>query len=370
MTKPYRLIVWGPGEIGGSVIRAGHRRSEFQIVGVKAFSAHKHGQDVGELAGIGPIGVKATTSRDEILALDADCVILTTDARALQDGLDDDVVALLESGKNVISTVAYHNVTMTDSFEASRASAERLRAACLKGRSSLLGTGIHPSFMVESVALTLARALTETTHIRIVEAFDFTRAPAGMWGGLEYLGFGRDPAELDLDSYLGRFADLYYPKIAGNIGYALHGADTKDIRVESEIRGLPAIEDVEVQSVKIKKGTTAALHLIHRGFLGEHPFYTNEEVWYLRAGRVFRGDNLPFDGFRGHLCYTLEVEGKPANLRTQLEFRVTEPGNPITIASVEVMLKAVAPVCAADPGVLLDDHAPHYRVDPRVMSAS
>jgi 2,4-diaminopentanoate dehydrogenase len=254
VTKPYRLIVWGPGEIGGNVVRAVHRRPDLQIVGAKAFSPHKHGRDLGELFGIGPIGVNATTSRDEILALDADCVILTPDARSIADGLDDDVIALLESGKNVIATVAYHNVTMTDSFAASRASAARLHAACLKGGSSLLGTDIHPSFMVECLALTMARAQTKTTHIRIVEALDFSGAPAGMWGGLEHLGFGRDPAELDTSSFIARFADLYYPKIAGNVGYALYGAETKDIRIESDIRGLPSLTDFEVQSVKIKEG--------------------------------------------------------------------------------------------------------------------
>ncbi|MCQ4359956.1 MULTISPECIES: hypothetical protein [Mycobacterium] len=365
MTKPYRLIVWGPGELGGAVIRAAVGHADFEIVGAKVFSPHKHGKDIGELVDVGPIGVQATTSRDEILALDADCVILTPDARALTEGLDDDVIALLKSGKNVIATVAYHNVTMGDSFTTSRASAAQLHAACRKGRSSLLGTGIHPSFMVESLALTMARTLTETTHIRIVEAFDFSGAPGGMWGGLELLGFGGDPADLDSSSFIARFGALYYPKIAGNVGYALYGAETGDIRVDSEVRGLPAEQDCEVQSLQIKKGTTAALHLVHRGYLGDNLFYTNEEIWYLAAGRVFRGDNLPFDNFRGPLCYTLEVNGKPANLRTQMEWEVTELRNPITNASVEVMLKAVGPVCAAEPGVLLDDHSPHYRVDPR-----
>ena len=38
-------------------------------------SADKHGKDVGEILGTDPVGVAATTSAEEILALDADCVV-------------------------------------------------------------------------------------------------------------------------------------------------------------------------------------------------------------------------------------------------------------------------------------------------------
>jgi hypothetical protein len=127
LAKRYRLIIWGPGEVGGAALRAAHASGRFEIVGVKVFSPHKHGRDAGELVGIGPIGVKATRSKAEILALDADCVIVTPQPRAVLEGLDDDVMALLESGKNVVSTAAYHNVAMPNWFNRARSPTARLR---------------------------------------------------------------------------------------------------------------------------------------------------------------------------------------------------------------------------------------------------
>lgn len=369
MSGRYRIVIWGPGEVGGAVARAAHSRPEFELVGAKVFSPHKHGRDLGELVGIGPVGVTATTSREEVIGLDADCVVFTPDARSIADGMDDDVIALLESGKNVIATSAYHNVTMSDPDPTHRASASRLAQACRSGGVSLLGTGVHPSFMVERVALTMSQALTDVSHIRIVEALDFSLAPEGMWGGLDNLGFGRDPSELDGASFIAGFGDLYYPKIAGSVAHSLYGAATEDVRIERELIGLPSEREFKLHSTVVEQGNVAGLHLIHRGFLGERLFYTNEEIWYLGPGGVHRGADLPFDGFRGPLCYTLEISGSPANLRTQLEWDITGTDNPITNTSVQVVLDAVAPVCAADPGILIDDPTPRYRLDDRLGTA-
>lgn len=48
---------------------------EFEIVGAKVWSQSKDGKDIGVLAGADPIGVTATTDKEAIFDLDADCVI-------------------------------------------------------------------------------------------------------------------------------------------------------------------------------------------------------------------------------------------------------------------------------------------------------
>jgi hypothetical protein len=51
--------------------------------------------------------VKSTTDNNEILALEAD-VVLFTPRPMDREQIDADVIALLESGKNVISTESHH----------------------------------------------------------------------------------------------------------------------------------------------------------------------------------------------------------------------------------------------------------------------
>jgi hypothetical protein len=72
---PYRVVVWGPGGVGRACLRELLRLPEFVIVGVLAFSPEKNGKDVGELIDHDPIGVRVTTDKEAIFALDTDAVL-------------------------------------------------------------------------------------------------------------------------------------------------------------------------------------------------------------------------------------------------------------------------------------------------------
>ena len=94
MSRPYRVIIWAPGDMGGRALSTALDSPHFEVVGVKVFSPHKHGVDIGQLVGKPDVGIKATTSKTEILALDADCVIHTPTTPALLEGADNDVLDL------------------------------------------------------------------------------------------------------------------------------------------------------------------------------------------------------------------------------------------------------------------------------------
>src|SRR6201999_3926158 len=64
----------------------------------------KAGRDVGEVCGIGEIGVTTTKDRDQILGLDAASELHMPQGEMTPMGALDDICLLLESGKNVIST--------------------------------------------------------------------------------------------------------------------------------------------------------------------------------------------------------------------------------------------------------------------------
>ncbi|WP_244278415.1 hypothetical protein [Gordonia westfalica] len=110
--RPYRIAVWGPGEVGGAVIRAAVADPAFEVVGALVHNREKEGRDIGELVRTDPLGIAATRDREAFKELDVDCVVLTPAPAAVIKGLDDDVIDLLESGKNVVATAAYHNVSM------------------------------------------------------------------------------------------------------------------------------------------------------------------------------------------------------------------------------------------------------------------
>src|SRR5258708_1708704 len=99
-----RVIQWATGSVGRHAVAAIHDHPGLGLVGALVYSDAKAGRDVGDICGIGPIGVTATTDPAEIVALDADCVLYMPQGEMNPMGGLDDICRLLASGKNVVST--------------------------------------------------------------------------------------------------------------------------------------------------------------------------------------------------------------------------------------------------------------------------
>jgi hypothetical protein len=70
-----RVIQWATGSVGVAAIKGVLEHPELELAGCWVHSEAKSGKDVGEIIGTPPLGVTATNSIDDILALDADAVI-------------------------------------------------------------------------------------------------------------------------------------------------------------------------------------------------------------------------------------------------------------------------------------------------------
>jgi hypothetical protein len=178
--KKYRVIQWATGNVGSRSLLTVIEHPEMELVGLWVSTDAKVGKDAGELAGIAPIGIKATNSAAEIIALDADCVIY------MPQGVDWDVVcALLESGKNMASTRGeFHNPKMM--VPANR---ERVEDACRKGGTSVYSTGSSPGFITEALAIPLLSMQRRLDCLTIDEFADVSsrNSPEMLF---EIMGFG------------------------------------------------------------------------------------------------------------------------------------------------------------------------------------
>ena len=181
--KKYRVIQWGIGNVGTLALRHMAHNPVFEIVGVLCNRPEKVGRDAGELVGVAPIGIKATTDKDALEALDADCVFyapLWSDV--------DEICRLLRGGKCVVASGgAWWHRTETNG-----ADIDKIEAACAEGRTSFHGGGIHPGYAADLLVLTLARIVGKTDHIHIYEAVNFNRDTLKY---LDEMGFGKTPEE-------------------------------------------------------------------------------------------------------------------------------------------------------------------------------
>ena len=161
----YRVILWGPGSIGSELLTAIiDHRDDLEIVGVKVYSESKNGVDAGTLVDRDPIGVAATTDADDIVALDADCVVYTP-----RNGDLDEVCRLLASGKNVATTVfLFYPPRLPD------ADRQRLDAACREGDSTFHASGINPGNLSGVLPLALSGMSRTIDKITLQERADMT----------------------------------------------------------------------------------------------------------------------------------------------------------------------------------------------------
>ncbi len=178
--KPLRIIQGYTGDIAQHQIRLLAECPWAELVGAYVHHDAKHGRDAGEIAGIRPLGVRATTDLDEILALDADAVLYNPPMERY-----DEVIRMLASGKNVVSIMAGWNPKKRSCFP-------EILEACEKGQSSIYGTGLNPGLSYE-LALLASSICSEVESISIK-----TCEPQDTLGEvfLTMFGFGKTEAEL------------------------------------------------------------------------------------------------------------------------------------------------------------------------------
>jgi len=156
-----RVIQWATGSVGRHAVAAVHGHPDLELVGALVYSNAKAGRDIGDACGIGAIGVTATKNPDEIVALDADCVLYMPQGEMNPMGALDDICRLLASGKNVVSTAVTGLVCP-------------LESVCAAGQTSFHATGIEPGWAAEVLPLTMSGLFQHIDSLLVQKLMDYT----------------------------------------------------------------------------------------------------------------------------------------------------------------------------------------------------
>ena len=153
---------------------------------------------------------------------------------------------------------------------------------------------------------------------------------------------------------------------------AQFNAEPDEIRIEHDFTGTAVDEDRSIPGLALPPGTASAISHVHRGYIGDHHFFTNEEHWYLGKDHRHLGDgDVPLgDGFSGSSHYIIQLDGKPARIAVQMDLESTMSDETpiITYCSVVTLLQAVIPVTHADPRILMQNAQPHFMSDFRRLA--
>jgi hypothetical protein len=329
-----RVVQWTTGNVGKRSVRAVVADPELELVGCYAWSPDKAGVDVGELCGIDPVGVTATADVDALLALRPDCVVYNPQWQDV-----DELVRILESGANVVSTAAFINGRQLGDGR------ERLLAACRQGGSSLFGTGISPGF-VELVGIALANICDRIDKVTIDEASDTTlydspttELPAG---------FGRPIDDPELPGMAAQGTAVFGEAVA-LVADAL-GIELDDIVCEAEYA--QTTEDVVMDSWTIPAGHVAGVAASWQGRVGERTVVELNVRW--KKGQTLDPDWAIEEG------HVITIDGMPT-VRTKLEYLPPPDFQATTFAEFMVIgmvmtampaVNAIPRVVAAPPGIV------------------
>ncbi len=332
----YRVIQWATGNVGRAAIEGVAAHRELELVGCWVSSDAKVGRDAGEIAGIGALGVTATTDKQAIYDLDADCVVYSP---MLAD--EGDVRALLASGKNLVTPVGWvYPFASSDVAE--------LEGVCRQAGVTLHGSGIHPGGITERFPLMLSSLCTGIRHVR-AEEFSDVRSYATEFVVREIMMFGKtaeQAAASGMADLLGAGFGQSIDMIAAEMGWTLD----PEKRVVHEVALATAPIDTPVGV--LDPGTVAAQRFRWQGTVDGDPVITAAVNWLMGEEHLDPPWDFGPEGQRFEIAFdadpplSVTFHGiHPATLDEGIE------RNAGIVATAMHCVNAIPYVCDADPGI-------------------
>jgi 4-hydroxy-tetrahydrodipicolinate reductase len=336
----YRVIQWSTGNVGRHALRliAGH--PQLELVGLWVHSADKAGEDAGELAGMGRLGVTATNDTDALLALDADCVCYTATADLRPTEAIADMARIATSGKNIVSSSVVPLVFPSHVEPAMR---KPLEDACLSAGVSCFTSGIDPGWANDLLPLVLTGTCEYVTQLRVMEIVNYATyaQPTVLF---DTMGFGKplDATPLLLVPGVLSFAwGGTVRALAAGLGVELD-----ELREVHERR--PATAKLDLGFGVVEEGTTAALRFEVQGIVDGEPRIVLEHVTRLDDALV---PEWPQPA--GHSGYRVLVTGNPSyTCDLQMMGDDGDHNTAGLVGTAGRIVNAIPSVCSAPPGLL------------------
>jgi 2,4-diaminopentanoate dehydrogenase len=321
-----RIGVCGLGTIGSQVARLllEHRRG-IELVGAASKDDAQIGRELGDLLGTdGGRGLVVSDSIGGVLATQPDAIVLATGS-FLPDVIDD-VLACARTGVDLVSPCEELAYPFRRDAETARRIDEEARA----GGATILGSGVNPGFIFDSLLAAATGVAWDVTAIRgrrVVDTVEF-----GQNIHLR-LGIGYTPEEFEAGHANGT--------IAGHVGFP------ESIEIVCERLGLPLDGPVEEHFEPLvaetpaptRYGAVAARRtegFVQRavGTVGGKPFIQLELLLHLRPREAGYD---PVD--------TFEVDGlHPVRLRL-------DPGMDAILATSAELVNSLPALMRAEPGL-------------------
>ncbi len=286
LSPEIRIILYGVGSIGSQIARLLLRKKGLKIVGAVDASPEKIGRDLGEVIGVEKtLGVSISGDSERLLSsVDADVALHATSSFLKDVYLQ--LAQLIKRGVNVISTCE----ELTYPYVVDESLAFNLDRLARKHGVTLLGTGVNPGFLMDTLPIALSSLCQEVKHIKVERVIDAAKRRLPFQ---KKIGAGLTPEE---------FEDMIEKRIiTGHVGLEQSIAMIADAlglslqRIEAEpVKPVLAEKPVESREIRVDKGRVAGLTQSAYGIIDEKAFITLVFKAYIGAEEEY--DSIIIEG--------------------------------------------------------------------------
>ncbi len=315
-----RVIQYGLGPIGSAVARHVVERAGLELVGGVDVDPAKVGQDVGEVIGLGrPLGFPVTARLAETLArTPADVALHTTSSYF--DLFKPQIIEILEAGLDIVSTAE----ELSFPWLAHPQEAAEIDAAARRAGKTVLGTGVNPGFLMDTLPLALTAICQRVDHIAVTRIINASTRRGPFQAKI---GSGMTVADFNARMAAGRMGHVGLPE---SVGMVFHTLGKTLVRYESGVEPVVADRLVQTEHFTVQPGQVRGLKQVARGYTDAGEFMALTFIAALDAGED--GD-------------TIQITGKPS-----LEVKLK--GTNGDLATVAIAVNAVRRVKDAGPGLV------------------
>lgn len=318
MSNAMRVIQYGLGPIGSAMACHVVEREGLKLVGGVDIDPAKVGRDVGEVIGLGrPLGFPVVEKLAQVKA-EADVVLHTTSSYF--DQFKGQIIEILEAGLDIISTAE----ELSFPWLAHPQEAAEIDAVARRVGKTVLGTGVNPGFIMDTLPLSLTAICQRVDHISVTRVINASTRRGPFQAKI---GSGLTVDEFEARMAAGRMGHVGLPE---SMGMVFHTLGKELTRYESSVEPVVADRLVKTEYFEVQPGRVKGLKQVARGYNGPTEFMTLTFIATLDAED--EGD-------------TIQIRGKP-------DLEVSLRGTNGDIATVAIAVNAIRRVKQAGPGLV------------------
>ena len=279
-----KIVQYGLGLIGLSIVEVLLTRPWAEVVGAIDIDRAKVGKDVGQLlANPRKTGIIVTDKATDLLKNKAPEVV-THATSSYMTKIHPQLVEALNLGSSVVSTAEELTYPFAKHPDIARDVDERAR----KNNAIVLGTGVNPGFLLDTLAVTLSGVCQKVNSIRAERVVDASRRRLPLQ---KKIGAGMSPSEFERKVADGAIKHVGLPESVGLISLAM---GWKLGEIQERITPIIAEKETRSDYITVQPGAVAGVRQVAKGILAGQEMVVLDLRMYLGAPNPH--DSIIIDG--------------------------------------------------------------------------